>query len=78
MKKGCSAKSERGGERPRTVRRIELSKRQDYGPADSDISVADFSHSEPDSEDDAFIGDGRPFFAGLAHLLANNHDSFEM
>ena len=38
----------------------------DYGPADSGSSMADFSDSEPDSQDDAFIEHDGHFFPGLA------------
>lgn len=65
MKKGTAfvvQKIKKKGQKARTLRGIELSEYLDYGPADSDTSVADFSDSERDSEDDAFIDDGGPFF----------------
>ncbi|KAI4248391.1 MAG: hypothetical protein L6R40_000950 [Gallowayella cf. fulva] len=60
-----------------TGRCIELSEYPEYGPADSDSSVADSTDSEPDSGDDEFVEDDGPFVPGLTNLLAGNYDPFE-
>lgn len=71
----CHCPSEQS---PSLVRRIELAEYPDYGPADSDSSVAgDSTDSEPDSGDEEFVEDDGPFVMNFAHLLAGNYDPFE-
>ncbi|KAL8758119.1 MAG: hypothetical protein Q9184_004020 [Pyrenodesmia sp. 2 TL-2023] len=62
---------------PHFRRRIELAEYPEYGPADSDSSVADSADSEPDSGDEEFVEEDGPIVMGFANLLAGNYDPFE-
>lgn len=52
-----------------TVRRIELPPYDEYEPADSDSSGAEWVDSESDSEDEAFVEDDGPFNPEILTLM---------